>query len=93
MSEQGEKKSFWARIFGGSASSAREEKVLNYIVHRLNEDANLHDVVEEEYVRRNATRSQINDIISDPRIVEAARERLQDAFSSGELDPNQRPPR
>jgi len=91
MSESGEKKSFWARIFGGSTSSAREEKVLDYIVHRMSEDANLHDIVEEEYVKRNATRSQIDDILSNPRIVEAAHERLQDAFTSGELDPNKRP--
>ena len=91
MSESGEKKSFWARIFGGSTSSAREEKVLDYIVHRMSEDANLHDIVEEEYVKRNATRSQIDDILSNPRIIEAAHERLQDAFTSGELDPNKRP--
>lgn len=91
MSESGEKKSFWARIFGGSTTSAREEKVLDYIVHRMSEDANLHDIVEEEYVKRNATRSQIDDILSNPRIIEAAHERLQDAFASGELDPNKRP--
>lgn len=91
MSEQGEKRSFWARLFGSSASSAREEKVLEYIVYRINEGASLQDAVEEEYVRRNATKSQINDIMSDPRLVEAARERLQQAFASGELDPNRRP--
>lgn len=91
MSEQGEKRSFWARLFGSSTSSAREEKVLEYIVYRINEGASLQDAVEEEYVRRNATKSQINDIMSDPRLVEAARERLQQAFASGELDPNRRP--
>ena len=91
MSEQGEKKSFWARIFGGSTNSAREEKVLEYIVYRINEGANLREVVEEEYVRRNATKGQIDDILSDPRLIEAARERLQEAFASGELDPDQRP--
>ena len=91
MSEQGEKRSFWARIFGGATNSAREEKVLEYIVHRINEGASLSDVVEEEYVRRNATKGQIDDIVSNPKIIEAARERLQEAFSSGELDPNRRP--
>ena len=91
MSEQGEKKSFWARLFGGSGVSPRERRVLEYIVHRLNEDANLQDVVQEEYVRRNASRSQIDDILSNPRIVEAARERMQEAFRSGELDPGRRP--
>lgn len=91
MSERGEKKSFWARLFGGSGESPREQKVLEYIVHRLNEDANLQDVVQEEYVRRNASQSQIDDIVSNPKILEAARERLQEAFRSGELDPSRRP--
>lgn len=91
MSERGEKKSFWARLFGGTGESPREQRVLEYIVHRLNEGANLQDVVQEEYVRRNATQSQRDDIISNPRIVETARERLQEAFRSGELDPNRRP--
>ncbi|MGI8909149.1 MAG: hypothetical protein ACR2JR_01145 [Rubrobacteraceae bacterium] len=91
MSEQGEKKSFWARLFGGSGESPREQKILEYIIHRLNEDVNLQEVVREEYVRRNASQSQIDDIVSNPRILEAARDRMQEAFRSGELDPNRRP--
>jgi hypothetical protein len=43
-------------------------------------------VVGEEYVRRNLSRSQIDDILSNPRIVEAARKRMQEAFNSGGLD-------
>lgn len=91
MSEQEETKSFWARIFGGFTDSARESRVLEYLVHRINDGASLQEAVEEEYVRRNATRSQIDDILSDPRLIEAARERLLQAFDSGELDPNRRP--
>jgi hypothetical protein len=89
MSE--EKKGFWARLFGSQGPSARERRLLEYIVHRLNEGANLHDVVEEEYVRRNASQSQIDEILSNPKVVEAARERMQQDFSSGDLDPNKRP--
>ncbi|MGH3090142.1 MAG: hypothetical protein ACRDSJ_22910 [Rubrobacteraceae bacterium] len=88
-----EKKSFWARIFGGHQSSEREEKVLEYIVHRTGEGASLQEVVEEEYVKRNATRSQVDDILSDPRLVHSARERMKEAFESGELDPSKRPDR
>lgn len=88
MSE--EKKSFWARIFG-RRESAKEQRVLEYIVHRINEGATLESIVEEEYVRRNATRSQIDDLLSNPKIVEAAREKMQEAFESGELDPGGRP--
>ncbi len=93
MSEEREKKSFWARIFGSSRPSAREERVLEYIVHRMSEGANLRDITEEEYIRRNASRSQINDILDNPKIVEAAREKMQEAFKSGELDPDQPPDR
>lgn len=89
MSE--EKKGFWARLFGSQGPSARERRVLEYVVHRLNEGANLHDVADEEYVRRNASQGQIDEILSNPKIVEAARERMQEDFSSGDLDPNRRP--
>lgn len=89
MSE--EKKGFWARLFGSQGPSMREKRVLEYVVHRLNEGANLQDVADEEYVRRNASQNQIDDILSNPKIVEAAREKMQEEFSSGDLDPNKRP--
>ena len=49
------------------------------------------EVVEEEYVKRNATKSQVDDILKDPRLVQSARERMNEEFSSGDLDPNRRP--
>jgi len=48
------------------------------------------DVVGEEYVRRNASGREIDDILSNPRIVEAARENMQEAFRSGELNLDKR---
>jgi hypothetical protein len=42
-------------------------------------------------VRRNASPLEIEEICSDPRLVEAAREYLKRDFDSGELDPDQRP--
>lgn len=86
-----EKKSFWARLFNVSHQSRREEKVLEYIVHRMNDGAKLRDVVAEESVRRNLSRSQIEDIVSNPRLIETVRERMQQAFQSGQLKPNRRP--
>jgi hypothetical protein len=82
---------FWDRIFNSRSGSIREQRVLEYIVHRMNEGAGLHEVVEEEYVRRNATRDEIDTILSNPKVVEAARERMEQDFSSGDLDPNRRP--
>jgi hypothetical protein len=81
-----EKKSFWDRLFGGSRSSVREQKVLEYIIHRMSQGVDLVDVVGEEYVRRNASGREIEDILSNPRIVEAARKHLQEVFRSEELD-------
>ena len=87
-----EKKSFWDRLFGGSRSSVRELNILAYVVHRMNQGVELTDVIGEEYVRRNASGREIDDILSNPRIVEAAREHMQEAFRSGQLSLDKRRP-
>jgi hypothetical protein len=87
-----EKKSFWDRLFGGSRSSVRELNILAYVVHRMNQGVELTDVIGEEYVRRNASGREIDDILSNPRIVEAAREPMQEAFRSGQLSLDKRRP-
>jgi hypothetical protein len=69
----------------------REEKVLRYIVHRLDEEAHLRDVLQETYVRRNCTQEMIDEIIRNPELVHACREHLERVFGSGELDPRIRP--
>ena len=44
-------------LFGSDLSRAwREERVLRYIIHRIDEDAELHEVLEEPYVQRNSPR-------------------------------------
>jgi hypothetical protein len=68
----------------------REEKVLRYIVHRLDEEARLHDVLQETYVRRNCTQEMVDEIIRNPELVHACREHLERVFGSGELDPRNR---
>jgi hypothetical protein len=88
---ENEQRSFWDRLFSTHQPTEREQKVAEYIIHRLGEGAHLGDVVEEEYVRRNASPLEIEEICSDPRLIEAAREYLNRDFESGELDPGQRP--
>jgi hypothetical protein len=79
-------------FFGSNPSRAeREEKVLRYIIHRINEDANLHEVLWEPYVQRNCSQAEIDEIESNPELIHAAREHLEQAFRSGELDPKRRP--
>ena len=78
-------------FFGGNPSRAdREEKVLRYIIHRIDEDVPFHAVLEEPYVRRNCSQEEIEEIRTNPELVHACRERLEETFRSGELDPGRR---
>ena len=79
-------------FFAGNPSRAdREEKVLRYIIHRIDEDALFREVLEEPYVRRNCTESEIDEIRTNPELIHACREHLERVFRSGELDPMRRP--
>ena len=89
MSEE-RKRSFWDRLLGRSEHSPREARIIEYIIHRLGEGAGLQEVIQEEYVRRNASPAEIEEICSRPELVQAAREHMEQDFSSGEIDPNRR---
>jgi hypothetical protein len=67
--------------------AGREEKVLQYILHRMDADADLHDVLQEPYVRRNCSQVEIDEIIMNPELVHHCREHLEHVFASRELDP------
>jgi hypothetical protein len=49
-------------------------------------------VLQEEYVRRNATAEEIQSILENPRLIQAAGEQMREDFSSGKLDPRQERP-
>jgi hypothetical protein len=85
----GERRSFWQRLFGGSGSSLsqRQQKVLRYVIGRTNEGVPLREVLEEEYVRRNSSQAEIDEIVRSPELIEAAREQLGESFRSGEFKP------
>jgi hypothetical protein len=87
MSEESKQQSFWDRLFSLDYHSAREERVVAYIIHRLGGGADLQEIVREEYVRRNASPVEVEEICSKPELVQAARERLREYFSSGDIDP------
>jgi hypothetical protein len=91
MTEESNQRSFWDRLFNLDYHSAREEKVVGYIIHRLGEGASLQEIVSEEYVRRNASPAEVDEISSKPELVQAAREHMERDFSSGEIDPTRRP--
>ena len=84
-------RSLWGQLFLSSpAHVEHEEKVLNYIIHRIDEDADLHQVLQEPYVCRHCTQAEIEEIMSSADLVHACREHLERTFRSGELDPRQR---
>jgi len=79
-------------FFGGNPSRAeREEKVLRYIIHRINEDADFHKVLQEPYVQRNCSQDEIDETRTNPELVHACREHLEEVFRSGALDPKLEP--
>jgi hypothetical protein len=83
--------SYFGQFLVGEPSRAeREEKILQYIIHRTNEDVSLQDVLWEPYVQRNCSQVEIDEIINNPELVHAAREQMEQAFESGELAPVER---
>jgi hypothetical protein len=91
MAEGSRWRTFWDRLFSGQHQSVREQRVIEYIIHRLGEGGRLQEIVQEEYVRRNASPAEVDEICSNPRLVEAARERMEEDFSSDDLDPTRHP--
>ncbi len=89
------RQSLWDMLFSGSFLEQhdrdRERKVTEYICYRVGEGAHLRDVLQEEYVRRHASPAELDDLLDNPRLVEAAHEQLRKDFASGELDPKRSP--
>lgn len=76
---------------GTQHHNEREQRVIEYICHRIGDGAHLQDIVQEEYVRRNASPDEVRDILENPRLIEAAHQEMRKDFSSGELDPKPPP--
>ena len=83
-----ERPTFWQRLFGrtGSSSlSARQQKVSDYMLARMEDDVPLQEVIREDYVRRNCSQAEVEQIVSTPEFIERARERLGESFRSDEF--------
>jgi hypothetical protein len=82
-------RSLWGQLFQISpARVEHEEKVLHYIIHRIDQDADLHEVLREPYVRRNCSQAEIDEIASSADLVHACRKHLHQTFRSRELEPS-----
>jgi hypothetical protein len=83
-----ERPSFWQRLFGGAGSSSlspRQQKVSDYIIARMEKDVPLQEVLREDYVRRNCSQAEVEQIVSTPGFIETARVRLGESFRSEEF--------
>jgi hypothetical protein len=83
-----ERPSFWQRLFGrtgGSSFSARQQKVSDYILGCMENDVPLKQVIREDYVRRNCSQVEVEQIVSSPEFIEIARVRLGEAFRTEEF--------
>jgi hypothetical protein len=79
--------SIWDKLFGRPHHYERERKVFEYVRHRIGEGAHLGDVFQEEYVRRNASQAEVEEILGDPRLIQIAHQKMCDEFYSGRLAP------
>ena len=75
-----EKQGFWEYLLVGSSYDERKEMVLEYVIHRLKAGARLGEVLEEEYVRRHASKEELDELICNPKLVHAARVHLESAL-------------
>jgi hypothetical protein len=82
-----QKRPFWEILLTGQVNTERERKVLEYVCHRVGDGAHLRDVTQDEYVRRNASPDEVQEILDNPRLVQTAHEKMREDFSSGLLDP------
>ena len=80
-------------LLSGRSGTEREKKVLEYVCYRVGNGAHFRDVVQEEYVRRNASADETQNILGNPRLVETAHEKMCEDFSSGHLAPRALPSR
>ena len=83
-----ERPSFWQRLFGRTGNSflsPRQQKVSDYIIGRMEKDVPLQQVLREDYVRRNCSQAEVEQIVSTPEFIETARERLGESFRSEEF--------
>ena len=90
MSEENESSGLRRVMFGPGHSEA-EDKVLSYVSHRLQEGAQIRDVLEEEYVLRNTTPARRREILTDPRLAQQYREGLEQYYESDEMKPGAPP--
>ena len=93
MHEGENREGLFERLFGGNSRTNREDRVREYIIHRVHQGACLDDVLQEEYVQRNCDEDELDEVVRDPRLIHEEREKLEHFFADGHLDPAPAPRR
>jgi hypothetical protein len=86
----GQKRSLWDKLFGIPHRSGRQEKVLEHIIHHIEDGTTLREVFQEEYVRRNATSEEIRRILENPQARPGSWRATARILLLGKLDPRQK---
>jgi hypothetical protein len=58
-------------LLTGSCPDERERRVLEYITCRIGDEVHLGEVIQEEYVCRNASQDEMGEILNTPQLIEA----------------------
>ena len=77
----------WKKIFGNPGGQEQEDKALAYIARRLQDGAGLEEAVREDYVRRNLSQDEVDEVLVDPDLLRTVRERMESDIESGKPDP------
>jgi hypothetical protein len=80
-----EGQALWKKVFGNPGGQDRQEKVLAYVANRLRNGASLEEAVGDDYVQRNLSPADANEVVSDPELVRSVRERMESTFEAGVL--------
>lgn len=78
----------WKKIFGNPGGQEQEDKALAYIARRLQDGVGLEEAVREDYVRRNLSQDEVDEVLVDPDLLRTVRERMESDFESGKPDPH-----
>lgn len=85
--DENPRKGLFERMFAGNPRAAGEDKVREYIVHRIRHGASLKEILQEEYVQRSCNQDELDEVVRDPRLIHEEREELERFFEDGRLDP------
>ena len=60
---------------------------MQYVIGRIDKGVPLQEALQDEYVRRNCSQMEINQIAGSPDVVRAAREQMEASLSTEDFKP------